>query len=105
MDRVYGSRDHGWLSVHGGLMTMERCGRSRAREVVVIAQREREGGGRQGSHQWRHLEAELQRRPHDCAQQRRLVVLQWGDSSRREEGRLEPGWVQWIMGVLSSRLL
>jgi hypothetical protein len=22
MDRVYGSRDHSWLSVHGGLMTM-----------------------------------------------------------------------------------
>jgi hypothetical protein len=33
MDRVYGSRDHGWHSVHGGFMTMggrhnkERSGR------------------------------------------------------------------------------
>jgi hypothetical protein len=42
MDRVYGSRDHGWLSIHGGLMTMGRCSRSGARVVVVVAQRERE---------------------------------------------------------------
>jgi hypothetical protein len=42
MDQVYGSRGHGWLSVHGGLMSMGRRCRSRAREVVVIAQRERE---------------------------------------------------------------
>jgi hypothetical protein len=56
MDRVYGSRDHGWLSVHGGLMTMGRCGRSGAREVVVIARGE--GGGLQGYEQWHHLEAE-----------------------------------------------
>jgi hypothetical protein len=42
MDRVYGSRDHGWLSVHGGLTIMKRCGRSRAQEVIVIARRERE---------------------------------------------------------------
>jgi hypothetical protein len=42
MDRVYGSRDHGWLSVHGGLVTMGQHGRSEAREVIVIAQRERE---------------------------------------------------------------
>jgi hypothetical protein len=42
MDRVYGSRDHGWLSVHGGLTTMGRRGHSGAREVVMIAQRERE---------------------------------------------------------------
>jgi hypothetical protein len=42
MDRVYGSRDHNWLSVHNGLGTMERCGRSEAWEVIVIAQRERE---------------------------------------------------------------
>jgi hypothetical protein len=47
MDRVYESRDHSWLSVHGELMTMGRHGRSGAREVIVIAQRER--GGRQGS--------------------------------------------------------
>jgi hypothetical protein len=40
MDPVYGSRDHDWLSVHGGLATMGRGGRSRAREVVVIARRE-----------------------------------------------------------------
>jgi hypothetical protein len=38
MDRVYESRDHGWLSIHGGLTTMGRCDRSGAREVVVIAQ-------------------------------------------------------------------
>jgi hypothetical protein len=43
MYRVYGSRDHGWLSVHGGLMTMGRRGRSRAREFVVIAQRRSSG--------------------------------------------------------------
>jgi hypothetical protein len=42
MDCVYGSRDHGWVSVHGGLATMERCGRSRAQEVIMIARRERE---------------------------------------------------------------
>jgi hypothetical protein len=42
MDRVYGSRDHDWLSIHGGLMTMGRCSRSGARVVVVVAQRERE---------------------------------------------------------------
>jgi hypothetical protein len=42
MDRVYESRDHSWLSVHGELMTMGRHGRSEAREVIVIAQRERE---------------------------------------------------------------
>jgi hypothetical protein len=30
--------------------------------IIVIAQREREsGGGRRGSHQWCHLEAELRR--------------------------------------------
>jgi hypothetical protein len=27
MDRVYESRDHDWLSVHSGLMTMEQLGR------------------------------------------------------------------------------
>jgi hypothetical protein len=42
MDQVYGSRDHDWLSLHGGLVTMERHGRSGAREVIMIAQRERE---------------------------------------------------------------
>jgi hypothetical protein len=42
MDWVFGSRDHGWLLVHDGLATMERRGRSRAREVVVKARRERE---------------------------------------------------------------
>jgi hypothetical protein len=36
MDQVYGSRDHGWLSVHGGLMTMRRHCRSGAREVVKV---------------------------------------------------------------------
>jgi hypothetical protein len=65
MDRVYGSRDHDWLSDHGGLATMGQCGRSESREVVMIAQREGERG--QGSHQWRHLEAELWRWPHDGA--------------------------------------
>jgi hypothetical protein len=62
MDRVYGSRDYNWLSVHGGLTTMGRHDRSGAREIVVI---EREG--HQSSHQWRQLEAELQRWPHDDA--------------------------------------
>jgi hypothetical protein len=42
MDRVYRSWDHGWISMHGGLVIMERCGRSGSREVVVIAWRERE---------------------------------------------------------------
>jgi hypothetical protein len=42
IDRVYGSRDHDCLSVHGGLTTMGRRGCSGAREVVVIAQKERE---------------------------------------------------------------
>jgi hypothetical protein len=42
MDRIYGSWDHGWLLVHGELTTMGRCGRSEAREVIVIAQSERE---------------------------------------------------------------
>jgi hypothetical protein len=46
MDRVYGSRDHNWLSVHGGLTTMGRHDRSGAREIVVI---EREG--HRSSHQ------------------------------------------------------
>jgi hypothetical protein len=44
MDQVYGSRDNGWLSIHGGLATMGQRGRSGAWEVVVIAQRERERG-------------------------------------------------------------
>jgi hypothetical protein len=42
MDQVYGSRDHGCFSVHSGLATMGQHDRSKAREVVVIAQRERE---------------------------------------------------------------
>jgi hypothetical protein len=42
MARVYGSRDHGWLSIHGGLTTMGRCSHFEAREVIVIARRERE---------------------------------------------------------------
>jgi hypothetical protein len=42
MDQVYGSRDHGCLSIHGGLATMGQRDRSGAQEVVVIAQRERE---------------------------------------------------------------
>jgi hypothetical protein len=49
------------------------------------------------------LEAELQRWPHDDA--RRPVVLQWKDGFIHEEERLEPGWVWWIMGVLSLHLL
>jgi hypothetical protein len=66
MDRVYGSRDHGYLSVYGGLMAMGRRSHSGAREVVVIARSER-GGGRRHSHQRRHLEMELQGWPHDDA--------------------------------------
>jgi hypothetical protein len=88
MNRVYGSRDHDWLLVHGGLATMGRRGCSRAQEVVVIARRERERGGRRGSHQWLHLAAELWRWSHDDAQKRRPVVLRWGDGFRREEERL-----------------
>jgi hypothetical protein len=42
MDRVYGSQDHAWLSVYGGFTTIDQCGRSGAREVIVIAWRERE---------------------------------------------------------------
>jgi hypothetical protein len=41
MDRVYGSRDHDWLLVYNGLMNMGWRGRFRAREVVVVARRER----------------------------------------------------------------
>jgi hypothetical protein len=65
----------------------------------------RGSGGNQGSHQWHHLKAELWRWPHDGAEQRRPVVLQWGDGSGHEEDRLESGWVQWIMGVFSLCLL
>jgi hypothetical protein len=61
-DRVYGLRDHGWLSFHGGLMTMGRHGRSGVQEIIIIARRERErGGGRRGSHQLCRLESKLQR--------------------------------------------
>jgi hypothetical protein len=42
MDQLYGSRDRGWLSVHGGFATMGRRDHSRALEVIVIAQRKRE---------------------------------------------------------------
>jgi hypothetical protein len=42
IDRIYGSRDHGWLSIYGGLTTIWQCGRSKAQEVIVTAQRERE---------------------------------------------------------------
>jgi hypothetical protein len=58
MDWVYGSRNHDWLFVHGGLATMGRRGRSGSQEFVVIAwkERERERGGCLGCHQWRHLE-------------------------------------------------
>jgi hypothetical protein len=59
IDQVYGSRDHGWLSVHSGLTTMGRRSHSGAQEVIAIAQRER--GGHRGSHQWCHLKAELRR--------------------------------------------
>jgi hypothetical protein len=45
MARVYRSRDHGWLSIHGGLTTMGRCSHFEAREVIVIARREREREG------------------------------------------------------------
>jgi hypothetical protein len=40
------------------------------------SERERERG-RRSCHQWCHLEAELQRWPLDCAQQRRPMVLQF----------------------------
>jgi hypothetical protein len=99
---VYRLRDHDWLSVHGGLATMGRGGHSEAQEVIMIAQRER--GGCQGSHQWRHLEVELQRWSHDDTQQRRSAVLRWRDGFEREN-RLESGWVRWIMTILSLHLL
>jgi hypothetical protein len=41
MDRVYGSQDHDWLLVYNGLMSMGWRGRFRAREVVMVARRER----------------------------------------------------------------
>jgi hypothetical protein len=63
------------------------------------------GRGGLGSHQWCHMEAELWRWPHDGAQQRRLVVLQWGVGFGCEEERLELGLVRWIIGVLSSCFL
>jgi hypothetical protein len=43
MDRACGSR--GWLSVHGGLTTMGQRSHSGAREVVMIARRERSSSG------------------------------------------------------------
>jgi hypothetical protein len=53
MGRIYGSQDHEWLSVHGGLVIIGRGDYSGAKKVIMIAQRERERerGGRQGSHQ------------------------------------------------------
>jgi hypothetical protein len=42
MDRTCGSLDHGWLSVHGELVTMGRRNCSRAREVIVVARGEKE---------------------------------------------------------------
>jgi hypothetical protein len=42
IDQVYGSLDHDWLSVHGGLVTLGHHDHSRAQDVVVIARRERE---------------------------------------------------------------
>jgi hypothetical protein len=42
MNRVYGSRDHDYLSVHGGLTIMGRRDRSEAQKFIVIAHRERE---------------------------------------------------------------
>jgi hypothetical protein len=33
------------------------------------------------------------------------MVLRWDDGSRSEEKELEPGWVRWIMVVLSSHCL
>jgi hypothetical protein len=51
MDWIYGSHDHNWLLLHGGLTTMVWRGHSRAREVIMLAQGERGGGDPQGSHQ------------------------------------------------------
>jgi hypothetical protein len=36
MDFVYGSRNYGWLSVHGGLATIGQRDRSEAREVFGV---------------------------------------------------------------------
>jgi hypothetical protein len=57
-------------------------------------ERESERGGHLSSHQWRRLEAELRRWPHNDAQQRQPVVLRWGDGSEHEEERLESSYVQ-----------
>jgi hypothetical protein len=84
MDWVYGLWDCDWLSVNGGLTTMGQGGRSGAREVVVIARREREGRLSRFSPMV-PLRGELRRWPHDGAQQRRLVVLRWGDDFNHEE--------------------
>jgi hypothetical protein len=45
IDQVYGSRDHCWLSVYGGLVTMGRCSCSGAQKVIVTAWRERRSSG------------------------------------------------------------
>jgi hypothetical protein len=50
MDRVYGSRDHSWLSVHGGLTTM-RAGRPLQGSGGRRDSLEREREVHQGSHQ------------------------------------------------------
>jgi hypothetical protein len=90
IDWVYGSQDHGWLSVHGGLTTMRWRGHSRTRDIIMIAQREREReeevvGVLTNDATWR------QRLPHDNAQLRGSVVLQWGDGSGHEDESFEPG--------------
>jgi hypothetical protein len=66
MDRVYRSWDHDWLLVLGGLVNMEWRGHQGMR--IRCDSSERERGGRQGSHQWHHFEAELHSWPHDGVQ-------------------------------------
>jgi hypothetical protein len=72
MDQVYESPNHEWLLVHSGLVTMGRHGRSGARDIVVIAQRERE------------IE----------------VIVGFSSTTPLKVEAAE--WMRWIIGVLSS---
>jgi hypothetical protein len=106
MNRVYGSQDHVWLSVYGGLVTMGLHGRSEAREVIVIAQREREresrssglssmvplGDGAAEMARWRHSTEVVGGAP----------MERW---FRVQGGEIGAGWMRWIIEVLSLHLL
>jgi hypothetical protein len=95
-DRVYGSQDHDWLSVHDGLTTMGWHSRSRAQEVVVIAHRERRSSRFSPMTQLGGGVMEMATRRHST---KATSGAPMGDGSGREE-RLELGWLRWIIGVL-----